>query len=507
MSKKSQYYKLSSQENLSTSQLLKKSLDKILDLMNLSLPNTFFFLCLFLQQALNLMFISRTYNDYKMIDAIGLSHLYINCTTLITTIGLISGFVSLGSNAYGRNNNYIMGLYINRCRIVSYGFLILMTIFNYFYAIKILSLFSIDAEILELCRGYIYKNMLMLFIETTFNINLRILTITNKSTPNMITLLVTTLLHPLWCYIFIVKLDMGLSGAAYAIILTQFLNTCSSTFYILYFNPAPGSNFFPTVECCRGLIDYLKIALPCTAVTISEWMGFEIQAFIAIKVGELAYSAHLILFSIEDIIFTFSLGQTIAIGTKVSTMIVKSSDDVDEVIDECIIDSNIYIYFGIISMTVIMIVVYIFRHTILALYITIPEIMELTLEIMPILFLYHIADNVRIIYVAIYRGLTYLNVPAIVQFVGTYVLQTILSIILAIYFELGLKGIWISLTLTNWVIMLIYAYIYYDFDFKKYRDISIKRLNKDKTNVDIIYKHDKATASEVFKVDEDNLLP
>jgi MATE family multidrug resistance protein len=502
---KSQFVKIYSNDHLTTSQKIGEVLDIILECLNVSLPTSFFFLCMYAQQSINLSFISKTYNNYKMVDAIGLSHLYINCTTFIVTVGLISGLNSLGSNAYSRGNNYIFGLYINRCRIVAYGFLILMTIFNYFFAVRILSLFSIDPEILDHCSKYVYLNMIMLYIEVTFNINLRILSITGKSNTNMITLAITLLLHPLWCYIFINVFDLGVSGAAFAMMLTQLLNSLASSFYILYFNPAPGSNFF-NLESFTGIVDYLRVALPCTLITISEWMGFEIQAFIAIKIGEVDYSVYLIIFNLSMLIVTFNLGLRIAISTKISNLLVRISDNVGDVIDACIRYINIIIYFGLISSTAIMLIVYIFRGVIIDLYTNDPGIYNKAVGLIPILVLQIIGDNLRCVFVSLYKGLTYLTVPSILQFIFIYIIQTLLSVFLALYLDFGIKGIWIALTVSVWLLIVCYAYIYYHFDFLKYRNLSIARLKEKKVVIEEIFHHDEVR-SEIDEHDCENTKP
>ena len=50
--------------------------------------------------SINLFFISRTYKDPDMINAIGISNLYINFTTVIILIGIIGAFDTFASNAY-----------------------------------------------------------------------------------------------------------------------------------------------------------------------------------------------------------------------------------------------------------------------------------------------------------------------------------------------------------------------------------------------------------------------
>jgi Na+-driven multidrug efflux pump len=73
-------------------------------------PTMFFFVGVYLQQTINLMFIGHTLEEKfrkDALDGVGISHLYINCSLLSWVVGIISGFETLGSNAYGAKRYYL----------------------------------------------------------------------------------------------------------------------------------------------------------------------------------------------------------------------------------------------------------------------------------------------------------------------------------------------------------------------------------------------------------------
>ena len=124
----------------------------------LAFPTMLFFTCLFLQQTICLAFVGNKYKGQEklIIDGIGITNLYINCCVFSISIGLISGMDTLCSNAYSVKNYYLMGLYMHRARLVAVIFVLVLTIFNYFYAIKILSLFKINANVLHYRLQLVY---------------------------------------------------------------------------------------------------------------------------------------------------------------------------------------------------------------------------------------------------------------------------------------------------------------------------------------------------------------
>ena len=95
-------------------------------------PLILFNYCIYSYGSINLFFISRTYKDPDMINAIGISNLYINVTTVIVIVGIIGALDTLASNAYGANNYKLMGIYFDRCRYIGGLFWGITALFHFF---------------------------------------------------------------------------------------------------------------------------------------------------------------------------------------------------------------------------------------------------------------------------------------------------------------------------------------------------------------------------------------
>lgn len=172
----------------------------------IAFPTILFFLCLFAQQSINLIFIGNFYEGKEKqnaIDGIGMSHLYINCTLLSIVVGIISGFETLGSNAFGAKKYYLMGLYLHRSLLISYILAFVILIIHFFTAVKVLSLFSIEENVLFYISKYIKIFMFFILFDVLFSVNFRYLNIIEKSYINLIILCVTLCLHTMWCHILI----------------------------------------------------------------------------------------------------------------------------------------------------------------------------------------------------------------------------------------------------------------------------------------------------------------
>ena len=73
-------------------------------------------------------------------------------------------------------------------------------------------------------------------------------------------------------------------------IITQSLNLIFSAIYIYFYNPYPEVCFLINRDCFKGWKEYFKIAIPIISILLGDWLGYEIQAIIAIKSSAFDYS-------------------------------------------------------------------------------------------------------------------------------------------------------------------------------------------------------------------------
>jgi MATE family multidrug resistance protein len=209
------------------------------EISKIAFPTMFFFIGVYMQQTINLIFIGHTYkeNQKDALDAVGVSHLYINCTLLSMVIGLITGFDTLGSNSYGAKKYYLFGLYFHRSILIAFVFSSGLFIFHFFYAIKVLALLGIENSVLVLVNEYIHIMMFWVLPDIIFTVCFRYLNIVGKAHINLSILVISLAIHPLWCYIFINKLGLGLRGAGLSLTMTSIVNFILTGAYIIFFPP------------------------------------------------------------------------------------------------------------------------------------------------------------------------------------------------------------------------------------------------------------------------------
>lgn len=442
-----------------------KSVKELLrEILVLAIPTTLFFLCIYLQQTINLHFISKKFKNVEkdeVTDAIGISHLYLNCTLMSIVVGILSGFEILGGNAFGAKNNYLLGVYLHRAQII--GFIVSATIIlvHWFTAIKVLAFFGLTENILNQVESYIKITMFLGFCEMQFSLNYRYLTIINKAYINLIITISTILLHPLWCYILIDLMDLKIIGAGFCLIISQGLSVLCGCFYIYIIKPVKSSIFFYNRDSINfsGLIGYLKIGLPNAFLLCVEWWSYEILALICLwidsnKQMKLNYTGFVLVYNIYMLLFTFVMGYMMASSVLVSTYI---SEGKERITKKLIV---VILVVSVLSNMFVSGLFNIFKHQIIMLFrdkTSLDEVYTKSVNSFNALFFISIFDSLQCVLGAACRGMRLHFHVTLIAFINFYLFIDGSAILFGKILDWQLIGVWFSVALGLLVSVILYS--------------------------------------------------
>ena len=280
-------------------------------------PQILFHYCLFAVNSITLFFISHKYKDAEMLNAIGISILYINISTLIIIYGIIGALDTLASNAYGARNYKLMGIYFDRCRVIGSFTWFIICIFHFLFARKIIHFLKVDEKVINLFMEYISIAVFNCLINIVFEINSKHLILIDKAYILLYISIASLILHLFSCLLLISILNLGIRGASLSIVINSIFNTIISTYILLKLDLPEGSIIYFSKDSLKDWISYLKIAIPGILITGGEWLGYEIQGIFAIFISPLAYSGIVITMNIEIMCFPYTAGLNSAVSMKV----------------------------------------------------------------------------------------------------------------------------------------------------------------------------------------------
>eukprot|EP00347_Sterkiella_histriomuscorum_P000139 403377020 len=172
---------------------------------------------------------------------------------------------------------------------------------------------NMDKETSKFAQDYIKVVMPGLVLQAEFDIVRTFLNCFGKSQVAMTIQIVTTSLHVLWSYIFVSRLQLGLTGTAISTIITFSLNVVTITIYMSYFEKElKDAWFLPTKNSFKNLGQYIQVAFPSMLMLCLEWWTFEIQTFFASFISIEATGSQVIILNVLYLLFTMTLGLQVA---------------------------------------------------------------------------------------------------------------------------------------------------------------------------------------------------
>ena len=454
-----------------------KDFEKFKEICSIAFPTMLFFICLFLLQTINLTFVGHLIEDEQKkkdaLDAIGISHIYINCSIISIISGLISGLETLGSNAFGAKKYKLLGLYLHRAQIISYGLVTIFLTFHYFFSLKIFVMMGIKDNIIININKYIKIAFLFCLVDVQFSLNFRYLNIIGKSFVNFICLLVSLILHPVWCYIFMVQLGYIIEGAAVALVISQLINSILGTIYLYFINPLPESIFCFNRNSFRGFWEYLKISIPSAFLSCVEWWAFEILSIIAVSIGQTDFTIHIFLCNISVNLLTITIGFGASTGILVGREFGKGD------IESARAFFKIAMFYGFVLDLFFNIILFIFRYKLLSLFGVEQNLNDKAASIIIILCISNLFGYCYSIFTSLYKGLGKQLLASGISLGNFYIIQVGLGLLFTKYFEMGVSGLWLAVLITYVVCCSIYSIIFSNLDLGKILNETKKRINSD----------------------------
>ena len=441
-----------------------------------AIPATFGLLFIFINQTINIIFIGHTSTETEVIAAIGLGTIYINATGYILGMGFLGGVDTLCSRSFGAREFKIMSIYCNISTLVMNIFFLLISIPCIIFSESFLLAIGQTPNLSYLSCQFSKAMIPSLIFGMLYNIYLRYLQAQDIFFPGMIITLVSAFLHPLWCWVFIVSLDMGLIGAAIALGVTQFINYVLILIYIHWKKPNKDevSFFSSSTFNLFFILEFAKYALPSAVLFAADWIGFDILTIMASYLRKVDLAANICLFNFMTLIFMIPMGISFAASTFVGNAIGGGNTDVAKKFAFIAVVITIFILVFVNTF------VFIFRDYIPYFYSNEQEIVDLSASLLEIYVLFGIADGVQMIFHGIIKGLGKQKFASWAALIILYPFNIPFAYYLTFVLNLGIYGLWYSQTTVVYLLTFTYITIIYLQDWQEIADLVVRELEKEK---------------------------
>ena len=440
-------------------------------------PLILFYYCLFSYGSINLFFISRTYKDADMINAIGIANLYVNITTGVIIGGITGALETLASNAYGAKNYKLMGIYFDRCRYIATTFWSIMVVIHFFFARTILGYLKVEERVIELTLEYISISVVSLLVNLNFFINQKHLVLIEKPKINFYISFFSLIIQIVTGYLLVVLFKFGVRGSALSYFFSSLFNSVSSTIILKRMDLPEGSIVFFTKEGLKDWKNYLNVAIPSVLISGGEWIGYELQSVFAIYISSLDYSSQIIAVNLELLAFPYTGAINSAISMKSGEKLMTMKP---EKLKTYFLMSYLFSFLATLIVIIIVINCADYYYSLMS-----PnEEIYLNCGRITIMVCWYIfGENAYYFFMGCLKGYGYLKNTTIATFVMFFVLSPSFIYILAFRCKMGVKGIWESTSLSMTLGDILFVYWVFSFDLIKIKELANQRLNADNKNI------------------------
>lgn len=266
--------------------------------------------------------------DVAEMGAMGLANVLQNCIVFSILRGFEDALDPFVASAAERQEFHLCATYLQRCRLLAMVQLFWMVPLLWNTSFVLIG-FGQQESVSMHVEDYMRVNVLGLVSYFHYSLSKRFLVDLSSSATFAAVDIACSILHVLWAYIFIAELDMGVSGAAYANIVTWTLKCVLAAIYLGRLSTSlgvkPSSLLLTQRLNLEGVPAFLKVAVPATISVSSEWVFYEVTTLLVGLLGEKPLAAHVAVMTVYSCSYYLPSGFQVCCTTLTAAAIASGS--------------------------------------------------------------------------------------------------------------------------------------------------------------------------------------
>lgn len=388
-------------------------------------------------------------------------------------LGFSAGYDTLGSQAYGKGEYKMCGVYLYRAWIII-QLLIVPTYALVYMSDKVLLLFGVVPRAAELAGRFSRTLVLNNLIFSTYDLINRFLIVQRISKPQMIINAVASSLHPFWVYLIAIRLQLDYLGAGYALAITSATKLISVVVYIRLTPSFKQTLPPPTKHIFLGWMNFLRVAVPSGVMYSLEIVSYIVVCITAGSLGKAELAANQIFSNMLSLIISvpMALGYTacVLVGNLLGARRPVQAQ----------FYAKVNVLFNAIFCAVFVSLFIIFRHQIARLYSNDPEVIAKFMSVIFIVMAEISIDTMQTIFCRILIAMARQSFASVVNFISYFGYMIPISFLLLFKFHMGIGGIWFSLGTSYLWCALAFTYKLLTEDWEKVSAEAAERIERDK---------------------------
>ncbi|OUM54213.1 hypothetical protein BVG19_g3570 [[Candida] boidinii] len=370
----------------------------------------------------------------------------------ITGLGIIQGAVTVldtfAAQAYGAKKYHHVGEWSQRCFVFICVLLIPMY-FVWWFSEPLLNFLQPNKELSILAQRYLRIMSYGTPGLVVFEVTKRFLQSQGIFHPPTYVLTFCAPFSMILTYLLVFTFDFGFIGAPIAESISYLLMGTLLFIYAGFIDGYQCWNGVSKEAMTREIYPMLKLAVPSVCMTLAEYLAFEIMTLEVSYLGTDPLAAQSIASTIGSLVFQIPFAYSCAAATRVSQLI-GSMDKLNS-----IKSSRICIQAAAVLGCTTCTLLFLFAKPIVRIFTKDEVVISIALRILPILFITQCYDTVNVTIAGIFRAQGRQVLGTSLNFICYYLFGTPLSFYLGFYTDLKILGIWIGLSASVILIVIV----------------------------------------------------
>lgn len=439
-----------------------------------SLSYTINYFHFYLQFMITIIFIGNIYHDTSMINAFGLIHFILLLLNNFTIGNIVYAFEIVGDDYIKSKNPKAFGLYYQKTQLLSGMSSIIISLITFALFKIIVNNINIEPVSLDYMNDMINIAIVYPIFQIQNNIHYTYLKTLKKMTFAYVIIAIHIFLFVAFSFILILVSDLNLVGVGITYLVTNIITYISYVIYINNYKIHRESIVPWTKESFRGWFDILSKAYEITVFNFLEETGFELLTLIAYLSSSLSFTVYMILYSIYQLMYSFTWGLSKSCDhlsrIYISAGLKQTARTIFKI---CLITNSLITkFFGIVSL--ILLGVDLSYAFIIDQYVA-----KITSAAQYALIFALVFHSMQKLVLSFFNGCGWYTTVGLINIISYYLITIPFAICFAIFCKLGAMGIYISLILSNSIVLIV-CWFFYEFymDFNKVnKKLFINRIN------------------------------
>ncbi|CAL0320778.1 unnamed protein product [Lupinus luteus] len=389
-------------------------------------------------QMISIMFVGHLGNLPLSGASLGSSFASVSGYSIL--LGMGSALETLCGQAYGAGQYRMLGIHTQRAMLVLLGSSIPLSLI-WFYSSNLLILMGQDHEIAAqagIFNRWMIPGLFAYAILQCFN---RFLQSQNNVFPLLISSGVTTLVHVVLCWFFVIQQKFGSKGAALAISISYWINVFILVIYINLTKACAETWNGISKEALNDIISFIKLASASAVMICFEYWSFEMVVLLSGLLPNPQLETSVLSISLNTcwMIYNVSVGLGCVISSRVSNELGAGNAQ------GALLALRVMIVIAILEGTTIGVVTILVRNVWGKLYSNQDDVIQYVAKMMPLLALSDFLDGFQCVLSGAARGCGWQNLCVVINFGAYYVVGIPCAILFAFVLHIGGMGLWMGI--------------------------------------------------------------